>query len=110
MSTFLLNPTTLGMAVAAFFLFQYWKVLPFMYHIRTISHLLWNYFQPALQKVDDPVVCSSSVRLCDMDWNGHMNSSVYGLEIDIMRYAWFSKFLRRKQGYYDDKFVANGGA
>jgi acyl-CoA thioesterase FadM len=95
---------------AVLFALQHLKVLPFVYHVRTISAIVSGLWQGRFRKLSDPVVTRGRVVWGDLDWNMHMNNSVYALEIDIQRYIWFLRLLSGNLGNYFGKvLIANGG-
>lgn len=81
-------------ALFLFVLYEYWKVLPLVYHLRTIATMIQGFLSPGLKSPADPVKSHHTVRLCDRDWNGHQNNSCYNLEIDIVRYLWIIRFMK----------------
>lgn len=74
--------------------FEYWKVIPLVYHLRTIATMVQGFISPGLKSPQDEVRSHHNVRLSDRDWNGHQNNSCYNLEIDIVRYLWIIRFMK----------------
>ena len=89
----------------------YWKVLPGAFHLRLlIACVQGAVFEGRLRKIDEHVVMTDRVLLCDMDVNLHQNNSIYALIADISRYHWVSRLLSgaliRNLGSVK---IANGG-
>lgn len=79
-------------ALGFFLLVEFAKTLPFAYHVRVISLLLWHTLSIVLNKggfvePSDASKTKHIVRLGDLDWNLHQNNSIYPLESDVSRYS-----------------------
>jgi acyl-CoA thioesterase FadM len=108
-------PLTLPAAAAvALFLFvlEYWRAFPFAYHARVLSLMARTIlFSRKLAALDEVTTWRGRVHVGELDWNGHQNNSVYALEIDVQRYAWFIRLLAA-DGYAlfrSGLKIANGG-
>jgi hypothetical protein len=106
-----MDPWLAVYVVVGYLIFCEWyKVLPFSYHIRVILTLIrCRLFGKPLETVDGVTRWRGRVCICEMDWNMHQNNSNYALEIDVQRYEWFIAFLRRNSSVYPSVKIANGG-
>lgn len=88
--------TCCAVALALLALSQWWKVLPFAYHVRVVCQLLSSLTSSSLASTlaDVVVVSRHRVSVSDMDWNMHQNNSCYPLEADVARYSFFVRLLR----------------
>lgn len=92
-------PTWLWQALALLFLAHFAKVLPISYHVRVLALLAWHIAALLLRgrglaRPGDAVLTSPNlVTLCDLDYNLHVNNSVYPLELDYARLPWLVDFV-----------------
>jgi acyl-CoA thioesterase FadM len=92
-------PAWLWQALALFLLAHFAKVLPISYHVRVLALLAWHIAAllvrgRGLARPGDHVLTSPNiVTLCDLDYNMHVNNSVYPLEMDYARLPWLVDFV-----------------
>ncbi len=56
-------------------LLQYWKYLPFMYHIRSFFTMWYTtWFNKGLKTPSEAIITSSRVWLSDLAWLKHLNN------------------------------------
>ena len=95
------------------FLFEHYKIIPFMYHIRVITTMIQSlFFSSKLRTPLTSIITKHRVHLCDLDWNMHQNNSIYALEIDIQRYLWFITLMKNyvyTKYIQEGLIIANGG-
>ena len=77
----------------AAFVVLYFKGLPFVWHLRFFSLIVWEMaFGKRLRRLDEKVVFHDRVWLSDMDFNLHMNNAHYNVSADFARFRWYCKF------------------
>ena len=82
-------------AVLALVALEFVTVLPGHYHLRCLSvylyEIYWRRARGRIGALDAPLVERGlRVRLCDLDFNIHVNNSVYALEADHARFRWYT--------------------
>jgi len=90
---------------------EWWKVLPFVYHLRCIAHIQFLRLRgwPPLPAADAPLVTRGRVCVSDLDWNMHQNNSCYFLEADVSRYPWIVALLSGAPGHTSPAAAARFG-
>jgi hypothetical protein len=102
--------TPLVWVAAGLFAVLYWKGIPGVFHLRlAVACIQGAVFEGRLRKIDDHVIMTERVMLCDMDVNLHQNNSIYNLVADISRYHWISRLVSGNVGRLASVKIANGG-
>ena len=87
----------LASAALAVFALEFVTVTPGAYHARCLAMYLyevyWRRARGRLGAITVPLVERGlRVRLCDLDFNMHVNNSCYALEADFSRFRWYLLF------------------
>ena len=82
-------------AALAVYALEFVSVTPGFYHARCAAvylfEIYWKRARGRIGPLDAPLVERGlRVRLCDLDFNLHVNHSVYALEADHARFRWYS--------------------
>ena len=100
----------LAWVAAGLFAVLYWKGMPGVFHLRlAVACIQGAVFEGRLRKIDDHVIMTERVMLCDMDVNLHQNNSIYNLVADISRYHWISRLVSGNVARLASVKIANGG-
>ena len=88
----------LASVALAVFALEFAPVTPGAYHWRCacmyLYEIYWRRARGRLGAIDAPLAERGlRVRLCDLDFNQHVNNSCYALEADFARFRWYCLFF-----------------
>lgn len=115
-----LSPFYLTVAIGGggLILSQWWRHIPGMWHARVILGLVYDFFfTPPLKSLTEARVTRGlNVQMYAMDWNLHMNNTIYFLDTDVVRIRYLGTLLGYQIGraanaqVWDNHYLALGGA
>lgn len=104
---------------SALVLSQWWRAIPGCWHARVTFGLIYDYFftPPLKSLIDARINAGLSVTHYAMDWNFHMNNTIYFLDTDVVRIRYIGTLLGFQIGrsgnarkVWSNHYLALGGA
>lgn len=114
-----LFPQVLVISGSVLIFSHWWRAIPGMWHLRCTFGLIWDcFFTPKLKTLTEARITRGLlVTMYAMDWNFHMNNTIYFLDTDVVRIRFLGTLLgfqignlKQARKVWSNHYLALGGA